>query len=84
MRLVAGLGFTTLVALLSGCPGRPATDAKEAQQPIPVKTLTVAPASAAQTLEAVGQAEGQREVEVRARVGGILLQRAYNEGDPVR
>lgn len=84
MRLVAGLGFTALVALLSGCPSRPATDAKEAQQPIPVKTLTVAPASAAQTLEAVGQAEGQREVEVRARVGGILLQRAYNEGDPVR
>ncbi|NDF70393.1 MAG: efflux RND transporter periplasmic adaptor subunit [Betaproteobacteria bacterium] len=84
MRLVAGLGFTALAALLSGCPSRPATDAKEAQQPIPVKTLTVAPASAAQTLEAVGQAEGQREVEVRARVGGILLQRAYNEGDPVR
>ena len=39
---------------------------------------------AAQTLEAVGQAEGQREVEVRARVGGILLQRSYKEGDPVR
>lgn len=44
----------------------------------------VAPARAAQTLEAVGQAEGQREVEVRSRVGGILLQRTYNEGEPVR
>ncbi len=73
--------------LAAGCSRTPAPDDKtktDADKPVPVATLVVQQASAAQTLEAVGQAEGQREVEVRARVGGILLQRAYNEGEPVR
>ena len=34
-------------------------------------------------LEAVGQAEGSREVEVRPRVSGILEKRLYAEGDRV-
>ena len=34
-------------------------------------------------LEVVGQVEGSKEVEVRARVAGILLKRLYNEGDVV-
>lgn len=76
-----------VLALLVACSRSPAADDKsksDADKPLPVATLVVQPARAAQTIEAVGQAEGQREVEVRARVGGILLQRAYNEGDPVR
>lgn len=35
-------------------------------------------------LEAVGQAEGSREVEIRARVAGILEKRLYAEGQPVK
>jgi membrane fusion protein (multidrug efflux system) len=35
-------------------------------------------------LEAVGQVQGSKEVEVRARVTGILLKRLYNEGQLVR
>jgi membrane fusion protein (multidrug efflux system) len=73
--------------MIAGCSPAPSPDASkaaDANKPVPVATLVVQPARAAQTLEAVGQAEGQREVEVRARIGGILLQRAYNEGDPVR
>jgi membrane fusion protein (multidrug efflux system) len=34
-------------------------------------------------LEAVGQAEGSREVEIRPRVAGILEKRLYNEGAKV-
>ncbi|RXZ44072.1 efflux RND transporter periplasmic adaptor subunit [Crenobacter cavernae] len=34
--------------------------------------------------EFVGQTAGSREVEVRARVGGILLKRAYTEGKSVK
>ena len=34
-------------------------------------------------LEAVGQAEGSREVEVRPRVSGILEKRLYSEGASV-
>src|SRR5258707_6719 len=32
------------------------------------------------SLEAVGKAEGSREVEIRARVSGILEKRLYDEG----
>jgi membrane fusion protein (multidrug efflux system) len=35
-------------------------------------------------LEYTGRAAGSREVEVRARVSGILLERRYQEGRPVR
>ncbi|MDQ6620940.1 MAG: efflux RND transporter periplasmic adaptor subunit [Pseudomonadota bacterium] len=35
-------------------------------------------------VEAVGQAEGSKEVEVRARVPGILTRQLYKEGDRVR
>lgn len=36
------------------------------------------------SLDAVGQAEGSREVEIRARVSGILEKRLYTEGTPVK
>ena len=36
------------------------------------------------TVDAVGQIEGSKEVEVRARVSGILLKHLYAEGDLVR
>ncbi len=76
-----------LATTLLACSRTPAPDAKggkDADKPVPVAVLTVQPGTSVQTLEAVGQAEGQREVEVRARVGGILLQRVYTEGSPVR
>ncbi|MEY3974747.1 MAG: hypothetical protein RIS59_1108 [Pseudomonadota bacterium] len=81
--------LTAILLLLAACSPTPATNDKakaeaEADKPVPVATLQMRPTQAAQTIEAVGQAEGRREVEVRARVGGILLQRAYVEGEPVR
>lgn len=36
------------------------------------------------TVGTVGQTEGAKEVEVRARVSGILLKQLYTEGDPIR
>ncbi len=35
-------------------------------------------------IEAVGQSEGSKEVQVRARVSGILLKQRYTEGDRVK
>ena len=35
-------------------------------------------------IEAVGQAEGSREIEIRARVSGILEKRTFAEGERVR
>jgi membrane fusion protein (multidrug efflux system) len=36
------------------------------------------------SLEAVGQGEGSREVEVRARISGIIEKRLFTEGAPVK
>ena len=51
---------------------------------LPVTMLEATPSSVAITAEAVGQTEGAKEVEIRPRVGGILLKRKYNEGSAVK
>ena len=76
-----------LVAVwLTGCEqggaNTPATG--QAAAGVPAKVLEVAPQRVPIVLEAVGQVQGSKEVEVRARVSGILLKRLYNEGDFVR
>lgn len=51
---------------------------------LPVTMLEAMPTSIPITAEAVGQTEGAKEVEIRPRVGGILLKRKYNEGSAVK
>jgi membrane fusion protein (multidrug efflux system) len=51
--------------------------------PPEVSVVTVAPLSFVVSFEYVGQTAVSREVEVRARVTGILLSRNFNEGGPV-
>ncbi|TXL66997.1 efflux RND transporter periplasmic adaptor subunit [Zeimonas arvi] len=76
------------LTLLAGCGDRRAEGAQgpgaSPPPPLPVTTLTVAPKRIQVTLEAVGRAEGSREVEVRARVSGILERQLFREGDAVR
>jgi membrane fusion protein (multidrug efflux system) len=50
---------------------------------MPVSAIDVAPQKVPVLLESVGQTEGSREVEVRARVSGIVKKRLYQEGDVV-
>jgi membrane fusion protein (multidrug efflux system) len=52
--------------------------------PPEVSVVTVAPRALEESFEYVGQTAGSREVEVRARVTGILLTRNFKEGAPVR
>src|SRR5437879_4340427 len=52
--------------------------------PPEVTVVTVAPQALPVTFEYVGQTAGSREVDVRARVAGILLRRNFTEGAPVR
>jgi membrane fusion protein (multidrug efflux system) len=52
--------------------------------PPAVSIVTVEPQPVAATFEYVGQTTGSREVEVRARVSGILLKRNYREGGTVK
>ncbi|MBI3897366.1 MAG: efflux RND transporter periplasmic adaptor subunit [Gammaproteobacteria bacterium] len=54
-----------------------------AMPPPDVSVITIAPKDLPITFEYVGQTEGSREVEVRARVTGILLKRNYREGSAV-
>ena len=73
--------FCTCVGLLSAC-GKSADTA--ADQPVPVTTVQVAERPVPVVLEAVGRTEGSKEVEIRARVSGIVQRQMYSEGAFVR
>jgi membrane fusion protein (multidrug efflux system) len=71
------------LALLAGCSdSKPA--APPAMGPLPVSILEVQPQRVPSSVEVMAQTEGARETEVRARVGGILLKRLYQEGETVK
>lgn len=86
--LHTSFGFVVLIAaalLLSACSGdKAAQPAAAAPQALPVTVIEVAPTQAPLVVEAVAQAEGAREVEVRARVSGILEKWLFREGEPVK
>jgi membrane fusion protein (multidrug efflux system) len=79
------LAALTLAALAAcGKSEAPATQAAAAPPPVAVHVLTVAPRSVPIRLTVPGQVEGSKEVEVRARVSGILEKQLYKEGEPVK
>ena len=82
-----GLSSAALAVLITGC-GQQGADTRHAAAPaapaLPAAVLQVAPQRVPIAVEAVGQTEGSKEVEVRARVSGILQKRLYNEGELVR
>ena len=55
-----------------------------APQAVVVAAMDVAPREVPVAFEAVGRAEGSREVQVRARAAGILERQMYSEGDAVK
>lgn len=68
--------------LLSGC--QPAGSQPHGGMPPPeVNVVTIAPQTLPQIFEYTGQTAGSREVEVRARVTGVLQKRSYTEGGKV-
>lgn len=77
----------TLVASLAlvGC-GKKNEDAGAGQQmqAMPVSVVEVQPTTVPISAEAVAQTEGAKEVEVRPRVGGIILKKLFEEGEPVK
>ena len=68
--------------LLASCGRSEAPKAAAAPPPVQVATLKAATRKVPISIEAVGQAEGSREVEIRARVSGIIEKRLYTEGEP--
>lgn len=75
--------LAVIVLLATGC-SRSGPPKAAAAQAMPVSVMVVKNEPVPFALEAVGQAEGSREVEVRARVGGILVKRFYQEGSAVK
>ena len=75
-------GAVTLIVLAS-CSQGDAKQAPAAPPSMPVTVIQAAKQKVPVSLEAVGQAEGSREVEIRARVNGILEKRLFQEGAAV-
>ncbi|PTR08493.1 membrane fusion protein (multidrug efflux system) [Nitrosospira sp. Nsp5] len=61
-----------------------AASQSQAGMALPVSVVEVQPTSVPISAEAVAQTEGAKEVEIRPRVGGILLKRLYEEGTAVK
>ncbi|MBW3567702.1 MAG: efflux RND transporter periplasmic adaptor subunit [Proteobacteria bacterium] len=67
------------VLLVAACQSN-AQEAAGGYPPPPVEVLTVQPQAIPVTREYVGQTMGSREVEIHARVTGIIEARLYEEG----
>ncbi|HEY7674635.1 MAG TPA: efflux RND transporter periplasmic adaptor subunit [Burkholderiales bacterium] len=75
------------LAALGACGRGDAKDqatAQAAPPAVPVSVIQTALREVPVVYEAVGRTEGSREVQVRARVSGILEQQLYTEGDTVK
>lgn len=82
--LVRGVAASLPLLVWLGCGGESAEPAPPPTfPPTEVTALTVEPRTVAVPYEANGRLEGSREVEVRARVSGILLERRFAEGGAV-
>ncbi|MBT9612560.1 MAG: efflux RND transporter periplasmic adaptor subunit [Burkholderiales bacterium] len=80
--MFAALSILTLGFLAAGC--KPSGSQPHGGMPPPeVAVITIAPAAVPASFEYVGQTAGSREVEVRARVTGILQKRNFIEGERV-
>lgn len=82
MRTLVGLLGVALAACGQG-DARQQEKKKDAPA-VPVTTIQVAPRAVPVSFEAVARTEGSREVQVRARVTGILEQQLYIEGERVK
>ncbi|MFC7092317.1 efflux RND transporter periplasmic adaptor subunit [Jeongeupia naejangsanensis] len=80
LKAIPALIAATLIIGLAGC------EQKETPKPPPpqVGIITIKKQTVPYTYEAVGQTAGYREIDVRARIEGILLKRVYTEGKPVK
>ena len=75
--VVAACGQSNGSEKKGGHPGMGMPPPEVSVEPVTPRTLPLA-------FEYVGQTAGSREVEVRARVAGIILKRNFTEGAPVK
>jgi len=68
----------------AGCSGDKQAGGPPKPGAMPVTVIEMQPQKVPTSIEIMAQTEGARETEVRARVGGILVKRLYQEGDTVK
>lgn len=68
----------------AGCSGDKQAGGPPKPRAMPVTVIEMQPQRVPTSIEIMAQTEGARETEVRARVGGILVKRLYQEGDTVK
>ena len=73
-----------LVLALCACKEEKARQASAGQEMMSVEVMEVEPRDVPLSFEFSARAQGYKETEVRARVGGILLKKNYVEGSEVR
>jgi membrane fusion protein (multidrug efflux system) len=82
--LIKVVATLTISVALAACErGDQASGQPPAGVAMPVNVIKAQPTSVPVSAEAVAQTEGAKEVEIRPRVGGILLKRLYEEGAAV-
>lgn len=82
---VASVALIASLALIGCGKKSDANTGPGAQMPaMPVAVVEVQPTTVPISAEAVAQTEGAKEVEVRPRVGGILLKKLFEEGEPIK
>ena len=85
-KTVRTLLFPALLLAISSCGKKEESKAPANAAPPPpmVSVITVAPEQVTNISELPGRVEAVRTAEVRARVGGIVQRRHFNEGSEVR
>lgn len=88
MRLLKMTKYSVLLSfiLLAACGKNEQANqgAGAAMPPLPVSVISAQPTTVPISVEAVAQTEGAKEVEIRPRVGGILLKKLFEEGASVK
>lgn len=79
--LILIIGF-----LINACSkeGQTTQGTPSAMPPMPVSVISVQPTTVPISIESVAQTEGAKEVEIRPRVGGILLKKLFEEGEAIK
>ena len=76
--------FTILLSLLVMACEKEGANGSAGMPPMPVSVLTVQPTTVPISTEAVAQTEGAKQVEIRPRIGGILLKKLFEEGVEIK
>lgn len=76
------VALVVLLVAIAGCGRKPPAAAPAA--PVEVKAITVEPSATETYADKVGEVRGSQEVDLRARVSGILLTKHFEDGTLVK